>query len=288
MKVSIISKKRMSIVPVLAAGVIATTGLVGTAASAFAAETATSSIEEQIFEVCQYQSVTVGAVLTSADKELLMAKINDAISKFASDNNCSYAEAGESILAEIMVESGLDSSPQNIAAPCGGDDGVGYVEVYLPASTAGDLFYADNEWAWNHVGMYAESTRIIESVPDYGVHNVSIYSSAAVQHRAPDSTNDSCILRVKNLTSTQKGYAIKWANNQVGKSYETWFMSNKDMADSENESFNCSELVWKAFMYGCDDEGNNVLNVDLDGNGGSTVYPNNIKDSDKVSKVRTW
>lgn len=288
MKNSIILKKRNSFVSVLAAGVIAVTGLVSTTLPAYAAESTSLTIEQQIFEVCQYQSTAVGATLTSADEEMLMAKINKSISKCALDNNCSYAEAGELILAEIMMESGLDSLPQNVVAPYGGGGGIGYVEVYLPASTAGDIFYADNEWAWNHVGMYAEPSRIIESTPDYGVHNASIYSSTAVQHRAPDNTNDSCILRVKNLTSTQKGYAIKWANNQVGKAYETWFMSNKDMADSENESFNCSELVWKAYMYGCDDKGNNVLHVDLDGNGGDTVYPNNIKDSDKVTKVCGW
>lgn len=49
---------------------------------------------------------------------------------------------------------------------------------------------------------------------------------------------------------------------------------------NEDASYNCAELVWKAFQR--------AENIDLDSNGGSAVYPNNIRNSSAVYVLKTF
>lgn len=283
-------KMRTKLASALMASIVATAGLVSTTLSASAEESTALSIEEQIFEVCQYQCIVSGVPLTSDEEQELMITINKTIHNYALENDCGYDEAGEMILTEMMIESGLDSLPRNMVSPCSGSNDSGgleditYIVAQLPTSSKGNIFYADNEWAWNHVGMYTTTKTIIESKPKTGVQEVSIYSEAGQQHRTLDVTNDSCILRVRFATIDQKNGAVSWAQQYVGKKYNGTFISNRA---SDNSSFNCSELVWKAYMYGVDSS-NNAINIDLDSNGGLAVYPNNIKNSDQVSEVSKW
>lgn len=293
MKTTNPTKKGNKIVSALAAGIFAVTSLVGTTYPAFAEDSISLSIERQIFQVCQYQSAVGGAPLSIEEERTLMTTIGDGISDYALENNCSYYEAGKLILSEMMTESGLDSLPENMIVTYGSDkdtdEGGGTYEiVQLPTSDVGNIFFADNEWAWNHVGMYTSTTEIIEAVPGNGVQNVSIYSTDGKQHRVADSHNDSCILKVDGAGSSGRQGAVKWALPYVGCDYSSNFLFNKE---SDESVFNCSELVWKAYKNGKYKSMGGVevvMGIDLDSNGGLAVYPNNIKNSSKVSKVCTW
>ena len=65
----------------------------------------------------------------------------------------------------------------------------------------------------------------------------------------------------------------------MGKDYDFNFYNNKENTAEGNKTFNCSELVWKAWKF------NGEANVDIDSNGGSGVYPNNIRKSDRTVKI---
>lgn len=91
--------------------------------------------------------------------------------------------------------------------------------------------------------------------------------------------------KVRKKTSSDR-FSLKnrkavaaWALKQVGKPYDYVFSENKVNDVEGNLMFNCSELVWKAWRY------NLKVAVDLDSNGGTGVYPNNIRDSKRTVKI---
>lgn len=296
MKTTNLMKKRQTLFSALLAGSLAITGISSTTVSASARRVELhQSIESKIFEVCQYQCIVSGEPLSTVEEKDLMNTIKETIQDYATENNCSYDEAGEQILSEMMTESGLSSLPQNTTAAYGsrgssgsGNGGLTYQMVQLPESDIGNIFFADNEWAWNHVGMYTSKDYIIEARPNYDVQEVSIYSTEGKQHRTFESFNQSCIMRVNGVSADMAKGAVEWAQQYVGRPYSYSFLANKS---SDESDFNCSELVWKAYKYGKyknNYEQEVTIGIDLDSNDGVAVYPNNIKDSDKVSQVCVW
>lgn len=82
--------------------------------------------------------------------------------------------------------------------------------------------------------------------------------------------------------SLEKRKAVAlWAKKQIGKDYDYDYENNKLNTTSNNKKFNCSELVYKAWKF------NGTISVDLDSNGGTGVYPNNIKDSKYTKLIYT-
>lgn len=276
MKTTTFEKKRNALASILFAGIISASGFAATTLSASAAKISSPSIEEQIFEVCQYQNAVDGVELTNQEEKDLMNEIGDTIRDYAAENGYTYSEAGKNILAEMVMETGYGTQLNAGIAPCSSGTGT----TQLPTSSKGDIFFTDNNAAWNHVGMYTTTIRIIESMPDYGVHEVPISDPTALQATTGESHDQSCILRVRGVTDKQVTGAIGWAMPHVGKPYDNDFINNKANTDSENAKFNCSELVWKSFNFGA--------NIDLDSNGGLAVYPNNIYNSSMVYQVRSF
>ena len=251
--------------------------------SAFAAENTT--LRDQICELCCQQSAMYGVELSDDEIEILLQEIENCAIKFADDNQCTIDEAYAALLNEMESETptynNIDANVNmntGISVCSKGDDGT----VQLPESKTGNIFFCDSDTTRNHVGLYTASDRIIEAMPDYGVHEVAITDSTAKQKPTGESHDQSCILSVKNATDADKTDAADWAKKQVGKKYQTNFLNNKENTTEDNKTFNCSELVYKAYRYGTDSK------IDLDGNGGSSVYPNNIYNSDNVSYVKSF
>lgn len=212
--------------------------------------------------------------LTCSERENMANEITTAIHDYSVMNNCTYTEAGESILAEIIMETGYGTQANDGINPCCSNIGT----TQLPISQMGDIFFADNIKAWNHVGMYTNTSRIIEAMPEYGVHEVSIYDATALQETVDESHDESCILRVKDMKELTIEMVVWFAQEQIGKPYDSIFVNNKTWTELAMSKMNCSELVWRAYYV--------TGGVDLDSNGGWAVYPNNIYNSDKVSIVK--
>lgn len=84
-----------------------------------------------------------------------------------------------------------------------------------------------------------------------------------------------------NTSQASRNKAADWAIGKTGPGYgnpgagyKYNFAFNKNI---EASSFNCSSLVWSAYMAATNGA------VDLDANGGPGVYPSDIRDDDQVS-----
>lgn len=277
MKTTNPTKKGNKIVSALAASIVAIIGLVNTTLLASAADSRPSqSVEEKIFDVCLYQCTEDGIELTSSERENMSNEITIAIRDYSDMNNCTYSEAGESILAEIIMETGYGTQSNGGISPYCSNVG----NTQLPISKMGDIFFADNNKAWNHVGMYTDFNIIIEAMPEYNVHEVSIYDPTALQETVDESHDESCILRVKDKEELTIEMVVWFAQEQIGKPYDNTFVNNKTWTEHAMSKMNCSELVWRAYYV--------AGGVDLDSNGGWAVYPNNIYNSDKVEFVKKF
>lgn len=83
-----------------------------------------------------------------------------------------------------------------------------------------------------------------------------------------------------NASSTTRNAAAGWDLSKAGKDYDSPgagyrynFAFNKNV---NGDSFNCSYLVWSAYMVASQND------IDLDKNGGFGVYPSNARDSQFV------
>ncbi|GIQ69444.1 hypothetical protein DUZ99_03425 [Xylanibacillus composti] len=172
----------------------------------------------------------------------------------------------------VAVQSATPERPAMTlkSSSSGGGSGGTY---QLHSSRKGTFFYQPASTLFvnhGHIGIYYTTTTIVEAAnPSSGVRRVSINGRMV--------ESGSRIMTARTTTTTQDSQAADWANGKVGNSYNNNFAINRSCGGS---SFNCSQLVWCAFMQ--------VANVDLDGNGGLGVYPNDIRDSSRVSTLRTY
>lgn len=136
----------------------------------------------------------------------------------------------------------------------------------------GDVFHSyakTTVFKHNHVGIYYTTKTIVEA-PGSGSKSRSVTAS----------TLKKCGPIYKMFVDTKQSNRDKAANHAYDKfrglAYDTNFYDNKD---NSNGKLNCSELVWKAYKHGA--------NIDLDGDGGEGVYPDNIKDDSSTVVYQT-
>lgn len=158
----------------------------------------------------------------------------------------------------------------------------------LPSAQSGYIFFTDTNTFYNHCGIYKDSTSIVEALTVTGVWSKSIYDRDSYQTTVI-SDNDSAVLSVPTATSAIYSNAASWAYSKVGRPYDIDFLDNKldgtytkDQWIDEDVSYNCSELVWKAFMKSSN------RTIDLDSNGGMGVYPNDIYESSLTKTYKTF
>ena len=84
------------------------------------------------------------------------------------------------------------------------------------------------------------------------------------------SIYDRCVMWYPNMTSTQRNLVINYMQGQIGKYYA---LSSK----TNETTWYCSKLVWKAY--------NVALNIDIDYNQGTYVFPDDIYNSPLLTLV---
>lgn len=125
----------------------------------------------------------------------------------------------------------------------------------------GDIFhsYARTVVRHNHVGIFY-TTKIVVEAP--GPKSLSQARTAATLNKCGPVYK----MYVKAKQST-RNKAANYAYNELrGKSYDTDFAINKI---NSTLRLNCSELVWRAYKH---------AGIELDNDGGTGVFPNDIKD----------
>lgn len=122
-----------------------------------------------------------------------------------------------------------------------------------------------------HVGMYYSSSTLVESVPSDGVRKVSL------ANKKVDSGARILAVKSQYASTTDKNNAANWAYSRVGKDAYSYNFATNRLTSCTGDK-NCSKLVWCAYI--------NV--VDLDKDGGLGVYPTDIRDSNKVTTLKTY
>lgn len=131
---------------------------------------------------------------------------------------------------------------------------------FTPASTSGI--------AHGHVGIYLDTSTIEEAIPSTGVHKTSY---AAIS--APSGARKFSV----KTTQAKRNRATTKAKSFIGRGYNIiGFAFNK----TANGPMNCSQLVWVSYKDGS--------GIDLDSNGGTGVYPTDIRDSKLVSTYKRF
>ncbi|MFD4639769.1 YiiX/YebB-like N1pC/P60 family cysteine hydrolase [Lentzea sp. NPDC058436] len=129
----------------------------------------------------------------------------------------------------------------------------------------GDIFhsYAKTVVPHNHVGIFY-TTKIVVEAPGPGSQSKA--RTAATLNKCGPVYK----MYVKAKQSTRNKAANYAYNSLRGKSYDLDFAVNKI---NSTLRLNCSELVWRAYK---------AAGIELDHNGGTGVYPNDIKNDDST------
>ena len=131
------------------------------------------------------------------------------------------------------------------------------------AAHKGDIFTAPSTTLWiahGHSGIYSSTTTVVEAP---GLGRVLKKTAASSIYVDPGA-------RKLSIATTQKNRnaAADWAESKVGANYNLFFADNKTI---EDDVYNCSQIIWAAYMK--------VANIDLDDNGGDSVFPVDLRDS---------
>lgn len=260
--------------------VLASIMAIGTYSYAFADDS--QNLHEELVDCIVLANEQLGITLTQSEIEQLNFTTEQAAQKYCEQENISLTEAYDKLLDEVKSSMACPdpSVPTTYATK----------EVELVPSATGNIYFVDSGSAWNHVGLYTAKEYIVESMPEDGVQYWKYNATGAHQFvvtNPQDGVNDSCILSV-NTTSSKKSSAAAWPEENIpeGTPYDfdpldnkaDYYNAGKDNVKSELDALNCSELVWRAYKKGA--------SIDLDGNGGLGVYPNDILASSKTIEVQ--
>ena len=131
------------------------------------------------------------------------------------------------------------------------------------AAHKGDIFTAPSTTLWiahGHSGIYSSTTTVVEAP---GLGRLLKKTAASSIYVDPGA-------RKLSIATTQekRNAAADWAESKVGAGYNLFFADNKTI---EDDVYNCSQIIWAAYMK--------VANIDLDDNGGDSVFPVDLRDS---------
>ncbi|WP_415644921.1 hypothetical protein [Stackebrandtia soli] len=158
---------------------------------------------------------------------------------------------------------------------CGGDEcvnGGGGGKVPLQNEHAGAIFtsYATTAlYPHGHTGIYSERSRIVHHP---GAGDVSRFKWI---HEEPTVTGPVSLYRVETTVAKREAAGEYALNSLRYKPYDYIFTFNRVNGASK---LNCSELVWRAYMY---------VGINVDGNGGTAVFPSNIAADGSTTRYKT-
>ncbi|HGF7424392.1 TPA: hypothetical protein QFK82_000766 [Enterococcus faecium] len=190
-----------------------------------------------------------------------------SIDETARTMNISREEVIEISLSEL--ESAIEDTEKEMRHLRGGSSGNKKLGTAL---NKGDIFYTPSSTLGiphGHVGIYYAFNRIVESIPETGVRNIS-YVGRNVEPNA--------VMQSVSTTQAKRNAAANWANSRVGiDGYSYNFATNRQTAHTGAK--NCSKLVWSAYLLNA--------GIDIDRNGGTGVYPLDIRDSNLTRTYQT-
>ncbi|GAB3174664.1 hypothetical protein GCM10027059_47220 [Myceligenerans halotolerans] len=191
-----------------------------------------------------------------------------AVKDVARTEGVTFDAAVDQALAETERAT---SEPSTVAggglrAAASSDPGGGDV-LLGSAQRRGDVFWSPSSTAGvehGHDGIYYTTSSIVEAP---GTGELSRLVSAA-QRYVPEGS----LKQAVSATTAQRESAADYAHDaMLGREYNVIFWANK----SYDGAVNCSQLVWATYHA--------TSGIDLDGNGGWGVYPNDIRDSSLTS-----
>lgn len=192
--------------------------------------------------------------------------------------------AADAVAAPLVeaIQGALHEASDSTSGAVGRDPADG---VRIPtARRTGDLFYSDAatgvtvpstekgaEYEHGHNGIYVNTEDTVQALdPDRGVQLV-LGSDDSRKLYNPQ-------LMEANTTDEIRGKAAEYALTRVGSGYNSDFAFNRrDWKDGEAGTYNCSQLLWAAYMNASGGD------LDLDANGWWGVWPKDIRDSGRVT-----
>ncbi|MBL0886724.1 hypothetical protein [Myceligenerans indicum] len=233
--------------------------VVGPAGAVEAPSADTAAQVEELMRLTSYESITDEARLEFTHELENVARSNGEPVEDVLE--AAIAEAQDS-LAETRRDAGSGSG---VMALSGDSDSCGTKRVIGNATQTGDVFYSPASTAGvqhGHSGIYYRTGTVVEAPgPNRNSRSVS-----ATSLKVCDNTYKQ---HVKRVYSERKSAGDRAYSKYRGKPYDLNFAFNKK---NGAEKVNCSELVWRAYRY-------SAAGISLDVNGGSGVYPVNIKNS---------
>ncbi len=152
----------------------------------------------------------------------------------------------------------------------------------LPKYTKGHMFYVPGSMHSGfvgHVGIYTNNNKIVQAWIGTTLKPVSVSSRETYQY------SQGKILGQPGIKSKEINEAVTFAESRKGRPYDLKFSNNKKYSKDQDKAYNCSELVWKAWNFTGKASGKEYYySRDLDGDGGSSVFPGDIYHS-KYTKV---
>ncbi|WP_143590720.1 hypothetical protein [Thermoactinospora rubra] len=190
---------------------------------------------------------------------LSAAELERSMREAAATTGLTYDKAIMTALAEAEshARSGGSAGTQSDPSTCN--------RVYVgTAAYKGDIFYSASSTygvSHGHTGIYSERAWITEARGSGDLSGEFYYSG-----RQYCSKIEKMFV---STSQTNRDSAGNYASAYLtGKPYNSNFAWNKG---GDISTLNCSELVYKAYKRS--------VNIDLDGDGGLGVYPNDIKNS---------
>lgn len=186
----------------------------------------------------------------------------------------STGKSPAAVSKQILKEADAGRAPVAKTTPGGGAtpalSGGGTIAL-APSWYKGDIFVSSAGLLWfGHAGIYTSTTVIVHAP---GLNQYSLaewYSSVGV--------GSGSVGQYVSTSQTARNNAGNFAYNYLrGKPYNTNFWSNKYVSSS---AYNCSQLVWAAYR--------GATGIDLDGNGGTGVYPWDLEKSGLTQTYRRY
>ena len=140
------------------------------------------------------------------------------------------------------------------------------------AQRKGDIFTAPATTLWiqhGHTGIYYTTATIIEA-PGMG----QVVKKTSASSIYVDSGAHKLYV---TTTQAKRNAAADWAATKLGYGYNLFFADNKNV---EDDVYNCSQLVWAAYKK--------RAAVDIDANGGASVYPVDIRNSSLTTSYKQF
>lgn len=188
------------------------------------------------------------------------ADVMDAVKDIADRTGSDVDDVLDDVLAEAESHVEAESSERALLSSSSSDDDTTY--MLGKGNNTGDIFYTPAStlgYDHGHVGIYSSTSKIIEA-PGIGKLSHEILATTVWVSKGAVKQN-------VRTAQYRRDAAATHARSYLNREYNAVFVNNK----KKDGKVNCSQLVWAAYYYG--------PGIDLDSDGGNTVWPQDIRDS---------